>query len=169
LAYSIKYRVSHGKVNKIILLWWEYRFSFLPVYILDPMCSWDKAIYGYFISLYWIDVSRHLWFNMSKLQKKMEKRVRMYVLNVKLFSISFFSLFFGFFDAFLFRPSIKGKCLSICWLFTCCFLNVAKFFWNNSKFTKEQDIYVCKLNPKLCNQVPSLSLFRWRTLILLKI
>ena len=34
------YRVSHSKVNKVLLVWWGYKFWFLLILI-----SWDRAIY----------------------------------------------------------------------------------------------------------------------------
>ena len=32
MIISLKYRVSHSKVSKVILLWWGYRFQFLLIF-----------------------------------------------------------------------------------------------------------------------------------------
>ena len=46
-------------------------------------------------------------------------------------------MLFGFFDANLFQPLIKGKYLSISWFVTCYSLKIARKIHINSKFTKE--------------------------------
>jgi hypothetical protein len=47
----------------------------------------------------------------------------------------------GVFDTFLFQPLNKGKYLSISWFATCYCLKKATEMWNNSKFTKELEIF----------------------------
>ena len=50
-------------------------------------------------------------------------------------------MLFGFFDANLFQPLIKGKYLSISWFVTCYSLKIARKIHINSKFTKELEIF----------------------------
>ena len=47
----------------------------------------------------------------------------------------------GFFDAFLFQPLIKGKYIPILWFVTFYCLEMAPKIHNNSKFSKEQEIF----------------------------
>ena len=62
----------------------------------------------------------------------------MNVTTVKLFSNKK-STFYGFFDAFLFQPSIKS--IPILWFVTFCCLEMAPKTHNNSRFIKEQEMF----------------------------
>ena len=50
-------------------------------------------------------------------------------------------MFWSFFDAFLFQTLNKAKYLSISWFVTCYCLKIAPNIRNNSKFTKEPEIF----------------------------
>ena len=50
-------------------------------------------------------------------------------------------MFWSFFDAFLFQPLNKVKYLSISWFINCYCLKIAPKTHNNSKFTKELEIF----------------------------
>ena len=50
-------------------------------------------------------------------------------------------MFLGFFDAFLFQPLIKGKYIPTLWFDTFYCFEIAPKICNNSKFSKEQDIF----------------------------
>ena len=63
------------------------------------------------------------------------------VTSVKLFPRIKIQCFGGFFDAFLFQPLNKGKYLSISWCVNCYCLKIAPKSCNNSKFTKELEIF----------------------------
>ena len=65
----------------------------------------------------------------------------MNVTSLKLFPRIKIQCFWGFFDAFLFQPLNKGKYLSISWFVTCSRLKIAPKICNNSKFTKELEIF----------------------------
>ena len=52
-----------------------------------------------------------------------------------------FNVLWGFFDAFLFQPLIKGKYISILWLVTFYCLEMAPKIHTNSKFSKEQEMF----------------------------
>ena len=51
------------------------------------------------------------------------------------------STFKGFFDAFLFQPLNKDKCIPILWFVTFYCLEMAPKIHNNSKFSKERKIF----------------------------
>jgi hypothetical protein len=55
--------------------------------------------------------------------------------------IILFSIFWGFFDAFLFFPLVKGKKLIFGWLVICYCIQMVSKICNNSKFTKEKEIF----------------------------
>ena len=50
-------------------------------------------------------------------------------------------MFWGFLMPFLFQPLNKGKYLSILWFVNCYCLKIAPKTRNNSKFTKELEIF----------------------------
>ena len=62
------------------------------------------------------------------------------VTTVKLFSKKN-QRFMDFLDAFLFQPLIKGKCIPILWFVTFYCLEMAPKIHNNSKFSKEQEMF----------------------------
>ena len=79
------YRVSHSKVNKVILLWWRYRFRFLLIF-------WVQSVHevGPFISICWIDDLCYLWSKMQTCKEKNFGKKSLNVTTVKLF-YNFFS------------------------------------------------------------------------------
>ena len=94
------YRVSHSKVNKVILFWWGYRFWLLLIFwILHFYEIWPFMFQSsVFIELIFFTIygpkCRHA--------NKIFGKKRLNVPFVKLFSKFFFWTFFEFFDAFLF-------------------------------------------------------------------
>ena len=52
-----------------------------------------------------------------------------------------FYVVYGFFNAFLFQPLIKGKYLTISWFDTCHCLKIAPKIQNDSEFTNQLDIF----------------------------
>ena len=93
------YRVSHSKVNKVILRCWGYRFWFLLVFwILRFHEVWPFMFQSsVFIELIFCAI----YGQKCKHANKMFGESSLNIPFVKLFSI-FFSTFFEFFDAFLF-------------------------------------------------------------------
>ena len=78
----------------------------------------------------------------ANVQKKILWKKVLNVTTVKLFSNKK-ERFMDFFDAFLSQCLIKGKYIPILWFVTFYCLEMAPKIHNNSKFSKEQEIFTC--------------------------
>ena len=117
------YRVSHSKVNKVILLWWRHTFSFLLIF-------WILRVHeiGAFIpSFYLFNDARHPWFKMQTCKQSFWKKEFECTSSKAIFWILFSTVFWGFMP-FGFEPLIKVKYIPIFWLVTFYFLTIVLKF-----------------------------------------
>ena len=82
-----------------------------------------------------------LWPNLQTFKKYFWNKDFEYVTTVKLFSNKKFNVLRGFLMPFLFQLLIKGKYTTIFWFVTVYCLDMAPKIHNNSKFSKEQEIF----------------------------
>ena len=102
LAFCLakKYRVSHSKDWKVILLWWGYRFWFLLLFWILHVPEIGSFMPN---SSVFIFLMLHALYRMiCKISRKKFAKKSLNVTNVKLLSNFFFNVF-GFFYAFLVR------------------------------------------------------------------
>jgi hypothetical protein len=97
MLFNLRYRVSHSKEGKVILLWWRYRFWFflifwvLRVHEIDPFMP-NSSVFIFFML-------RALYRMICKSSKKKFGKKSLNVPNVRLLSNFFFNIF-GFFMPF---------------------------------------------------------------------
>ena len=89
-----KYRVSHSKEGKVILLWWGFRFWFLLTFLV--LHVHEKGTFLLNSSVFIFLMLRALYRMICKNAKSFFGKNSLNVSNVKLFSNFFFSTFLAF-------------------------------------------------------------------------
>ena len=108
------YRVSHGKVNKVIWLCWGYSFWFFLIFWVLWVC--EKGTFMQNSSVFVFLMLRALYRMICKNTKSLVGKNSLNVSNVKLYSNSFFQRFWLFY-AFLV-------------IITACTLHIKWFPWH---------------------------------------
>ena len=97
-GYFQGYRVSHGKLNKVIWLSWGYSFWFLLIFWV--LCVYEKGTFMLNSSVFIFLLLRTLYRMIRKNAKSFLGKNSVNVSNVKLFSNFFFQLFWLFYAFF---------------------------------------------------------------------
>ena len=109
----LRFRVSHSKPGKVILLWWRYRLWYLLIWILR---DYEKSTFMLNLSVFIFLMLHALYRMICKNAKSFLGKNSLNVSNVKLFSKKDFPHFWLFY-AFLVRN-------------TACTLHIKWFSWH---------------------------------------